>query len=144
MNLLARRNLLFQAVAKPAAGLGVNVTLGSREFPAREAADPGALALKVRRALGDDRRSLRLFGSEVVIGRLAGDAGRLRIDLLNYGGRDALALRVRVRGRYAAAPVLAAGQGPVAMEDYALEDGATEFTIPRLGPYARVDLVGVP
>ena len=82
-----------------------------REFPKQAAADPSAFALKIRRALGDEQRSLRLYGSEVVIGRLTGDAARARLHLVNYGGRDIEGLRVRVRGRYAATEALVAGPG---------------------------------
>ena len=144
MNLMVRRNLLFRAVSKPTSELRVNIELGAKEYPRKDAADPGALALKVRRQLGDERRSLRLYGSDVVIGRLAGDGARLRLDLLNYGGREVESLRVRVRGRYAAADVSVAGLGALPMEDYTLTEDATEFSIPRLGPYAQVVLPAAP
>jgi hypothetical protein len=138
MNLLARRNLLFRPVARrPAKGIFA-VELGSREFPKQDAADPSALAQKIRRALGDEQRSLRLYGSEVVIGRLTGDAGRARLDLVNYGGRDVVGLRVRLRGRYAVTEANVAGQGHVPVEDAVLTDEATEFTIARMAAYAVV------
>ena len=54
----------------PSAQYRVNVKLGTAEFPADAAKDPSAFALKVRRQLTDEQRSLRIFGSEVVIGRL--------------------------------------------------------------------------
>ncbi len=138
MNLLARRNLLFRPVTKaPAKGI-FTVELGSREYPKQAAADPAALAQKVRRTLGDEQRSLRLYGSEVVIGRLTGDAGRARLDLVNYGGRDVVGLRVRVRGRHAVTDALVAGQGRVPVEDALVTDEATEFTVARMGAYAVV------
>jgi hypothetical protein len=138
MNLLARRNLLFQPITKaPAKGL-FTVEVGSKVFPKQDAADPSAFAQKVRHALGDERRSLRLYGSEVVIGRLTGDATRVRLDLVNYGGRDVVSLRVRVRGRYAVTDVTAAGQGRVPVEEPMVTDEATEFTVPRMGAYAVV------
>ena len=40
---------------------------------AQEAADPSAFALKIRRQLTDERRTLRVYGSEVVICRLTGE-----------------------------------------------------------------------
>jgi hypothetical protein len=47
---------------------------------------------------------------------------------------------VRVLGAYAQGK-LAAFEHPVeALEEYSVEDGATEFTIPVLGAYAVVDL----
>src|SRR5947207_15231856 len=65
LNLLVRRNLLFHIVPSEAAQYRLNVRLGSPEYPQAAGADPSALALKVRRALGDEARSLRIFGSEV-------------------------------------------------------------------------------
>src|SRR6185295_4651740 len=99
-----------------------------------------AFAQKVRSQLTDDQRSLRIFGSEVVIGRLTGDASRIRLHLLNYGGRDIEGLRVRVRGAYPAGEAYVAGAGRVALEDQGVADGATEFTLPRIATYAVIDL----
>jgi hypothetical protein len=138
MNLFARRNLLFRVATRASAKATLTVELGSKEFPKPEAADPSAFALKVRRTLGDERRSLRLYGSEVVIGRLTADAAHARLDLVNYGGRDVVGLRVRVRGRYAVTDALVAGLGRVPVEDVASSDEATEFTIARMGVYAVV------
>ena len=140
MNLLVRRNLLFRVVNGPSAEFRVNVRLGTSEYPQEAAADPSALALKIRRALTDEQRTLRLFGSEVVIGRLTGDAGRVRLHLLNYGGREVEGLRVRLRGTYPEGEAWVAGMGRVALQDRAVGEGATEFTVPRLGPYGVVDL----
>src|SRR5262245_38991385 len=67
MNLLVRRNLLFQVVREPSTRLPITVAVGSAEYPRAEAADPSALAQKIRRQLTDERRSLRIYGSEVVI-----------------------------------------------------------------------------
>src|SRR5262252_6481302 len=65
MNLLVRRNLLFEVVGAPSPRFAINVRIGSPEYPAEEAADPSAFALKIRRRLTDDGRALRVFGSEV-------------------------------------------------------------------------------
>lgn len=140
MNLLARRNLLFRVVHAPAPELGINVRLGTKEYPTRDAADPNAFALKVRRQLGDERRRLRVYGSEVVLVRLTGEAGRVRLHLLNYGGREIDGLRLRVRGSYGEGEAFVAGRGRVALQDRAVADGATEFTIPTMGAYAVTDL----
>jgi len=118
----------------------VNVRLGTAEFPQDSAADPSGLALKIRRQLTDAQRSLRIFGSEVVIGRLTSDGRRARLHLLNYGGRDVEGVRVRLRGTYPEGEVQAAGQARLALDDRAVIDGGTEFTVPRLGTYAVVDL----
>ena len=64
-----------------------------------DAADPSGFALKIRRQLTDERRRLRIFGSEVVVARMTGDASRVRIQLLNYGNRDIAGLRVRAASR---------------------------------------------
>jgi hypothetical protein len=94
----------------------------------------------VRRRLTDERRSLRLYGSEAVIGRLFRDASRARLHLLNYGGRPIEGLRVRVLGSWAPGEALVFGQGRAAVEDYAKGEGATEFSLGTLGAYAVVDL----
>jgi hypothetical protein len=140
MNLLARRNLLFQVVQSPSERFRINIALGGSGYPRDEAADPSAFALKIRRQLTDEQRSLRVFGSEVVIGRLTGDAGRIRLHLLNYGGREIEGLRIRLRASFGAGEAHVAGAGRLALEDHLVADGATEFSLPRLVTYAVVDL----
>lgn len=140
MNLLARRNLLYEVVATPSARFRLNIAMGSRDYPVEAAADPSALALKIRRQLTDEQRSLRIYGSEVVIARLTGDARRIRLHLVNYGGREIEGLRVRIRGAYGPGDAYAFGAGRVPLQDHAVADGATEFTLPRLGIYAVIDL----
>lgn len=144
LNLLARRNLLYAVVPAPSARYRVTVDLSTPEWPRESAADPSGFALKVRRALTDEQRSLRLYGSEVVIGRLVDDTSRARLHLLNYGGRDVVSLRVRVRGLWPQAEAYVAGTGRVTLEDHAhggtSADGAAEFTLPAMGAYAVVDL----
>jgi hypothetical protein len=140
MNLLARRNLLYAIVKAPSQRFPINVAVGSPEYPAADAADPSAFALKVRRQLTDERRSLRIFGSEVVIGRLTGDGRRMRLHLINYGGREIDGLRVRLRDAYPAGHANVPGAGRVALLEHGAADGATEFTLARFGVYAVVDL----
>ena len=140
MNLLARRNLLYQVVKAPSSRLRLNIVMGSREYPVADAADPSAFALKIRRQLTDEQRSLRVYGSEVVIARLTGDAARVRLHLINYGGREIEGLRVRVRGAYGAGDAWVAVAGRVSLLDHVAADGATEFSLPRMGTYAVVDL----
>jgi hypothetical protein len=143
LNLLVRRNLLFRIVKAPSPEFRINVKLGTDEYPQREALDPNAFALKVRRQLTDEQRALRLFGSEVVIARLTGDASRLRLHLLNYGGREIEGLRIRIRGSHPEGEAHVAGAGRLGLEERAFVDGATELTLPRLGPYGVVDLPAV-
>jgi len=140
MNLLSRRNLLFRVAAAPSAQFRVNIKLGTAEYPRAEAANPSAFALKIRRQLTDEQRSLRVYGSEIVICRLTGDGARVRLHLLNYSGREIEGLRVRLRGSYRAGEMQADGYGRVALDDFAVADGATEFSLPRLGTYGVVDL----
>ena len=143
LNLLVRRNLLIRIVKVPSSDFGINVKLGTKEYPLKEAGEPSALALKIRRQLTDEQRALRVFGSEVVIGRLASDGSRARLHLLNYGGREIEGLRIHLRGSFPPGEALVAGQGRVALEERAVVDGATEFTVPRLGAYGVVDLPAV-
>jgi hypothetical protein len=140
MNLLARRNLLFQVVKAPSSGLPITIAVGSPDYPAAEAADPSAFAQKIRRQLTDERRSLRVFGSEVVICRVTGTAAQARLHLLNYGGREIEGLRIRLRGAYATGDAHVAGAGRVPLADHVVADGATEFSVPRLATYAVIDL----
>jgi hypothetical protein len=140
MNLLTRRNLLYAIVTEPSERFDLTVQIGTPAFPRLSTADPSAFALRLRRRIGDERRSLRVYGSEVVIARAGADAGRARIHLINYTGREIFGLRVRLRGAWEpdAAYVLGAGTSPV--EDVARVDGFTEFSIPRMELFAVVDL----
>jgi hypothetical protein len=140
MNLLARRNLLFQAVQMPSSRFAINIRIGTPEYPRDEAADPSAFAQKIRRQLTDERRALRVYGSEVVLCRLTADAGRARLHLLNYGGREIDGLRIRVQGTYADGEAYVAGAGRLTLEDRVVAGEATEFTVSRVTTYAVVDL----
>jgi len=140
MNLLARRNLLFQVVQAPSARFRLNIAVGSAAYPRAEASDPSAFALKIRRQLTDEERSLRVYGSEVVIGRLTGDTQRVRLHLINYGGREIEGLRIRLRGAYRNGEAYIAGSGRVALDDQVVAEGATEFSLPRIATYAAIDL----
>ncbi|MDQ3256920.1 MAG: hypothetical protein M3R15_24020, partial [Acidobacteriota bacterium] len=140
MNLLARRNLLFRVSPTPLSQFRFNIKLGTGEYPKKEATDPSVFALKIRRQLTDEQRRLRIYGSEVVICRLTGDDSRVRLHLLNYGGREIAGLRIRLRGAYAKGEAFVAGSGRMELTDYALTDGATEFSLPKMVTYAMIDL----
>ena len=140
MNLLVRRNLLFRIVDSPSPQYGINVKLGTKEYPKEEAAHPSAFALKIRHQLGDENRSLRVFGSEVVVCRLTGDATRVRLHLLNYSVRGIEGVRIRLRGSYTQGDVRAAGGSRAPLQEPVVSEGAAEFSLPRMGPYAVVDL----
>jgi hypothetical protein len=140
MNLLARRNLLFEIVQAPSPKFPITIRIGTPEFPRAEAADPSRFALRIRRQLTDEKRAVRVYGSEVVICRLTADAARARLHLINYGGRDIEGLRIRLRGAYGEGEAHVAGVGRLALQDQVTESGATEFSIPRLTTYAVIDL----
>src|SRR5206468_11421157 len=113
-------------------------------YPREDAADPSACALEIRRQLTDDQRALRVYGSEVVIARLTAGAGRARLHLINYGGREIEGLRIRLRGVYSDGEAHVAGVGQLALEDRIVASGTTEFSISRLITYAVIDLTAEP
>src|SRR5262249_58301596 len=129
------RNVLLRLVHEPSAQYRVNVQLGTPDYPRESAADPSAFALKVRRQLTDQERTLRVFGTEIVIGRLTGDHTRARLHLLNYGGRDIEGVRIRLRGTYPEGEANVAGQGRLPLEERVVGQGGTELSLPRLVPY---------
>ncbi|MGA2135978.1 MAG: hypothetical protein ABSH50_27120 [Bryobacteraceae bacterium] len=134
LNLMSRHNLLFRIVpaADPKYDLNVRNTA--------DAADPYQFAMSVRRRLTDEKRLLRIYGSNVVLGRLTGDGTRARLHLLNYGNAAVAGLRVRVRGSYQQGKLAVFDHPHAALQDFAAADGAAEFTIPEMGTYAVVDL----
>jgi hypothetical protein len=138
MNLFVRRNLLFARLTEPSSRFPFTVKLGTPEYPLEKAADPSAFALEIRRKLTDEKRSFRVYGSEVVIARLTGDASRARLHLVNYGNRELVGLRLRVRGEYSKVEVLAPG-GRVTPAEVTVATGGTELTLPSLQVYAIVD-----
>ena len=141
INLLTRRNLLFRISNAPSNLFPINIKIGSREYTEDEAANPSAFAQKIRRQLGDEKRSLRIYGSEVVIARLVGNSDKTRLHLLNYSGRELEGLRIRIRGKLAGKEAMVAGFGKEALQDFMTTDGVTEFTIPKIGSYAMVELM---
>jgi len=141
MNLLTRRNLLFKVVTVPAPQFRVNIKLGSKDYPRVDAANPSEFAQKIRQRLGDENRSLRIYGTEMVICRLTGDGARRRLHLLNYSGREANGLRVRLLGNYGRSEANAFGLGRLDLEDFGVDETATEFSISKMGIYAVVDLI---
>ncbi len=140
LNLLARHNLLFHLIPAPDSKYDLNIRLGTPEYPKEKAANPYEFAMEIRHRLTDEKRLVRIYGSNVVLVRLTGDAARTRVYLLNYGTAIVKGLRVRVLGKYAEGKLTAFARAPAALADYTAEDGATEFTIPEIGPLAVVDL----
>jgi hypothetical protein len=142
MNLLVRRNLLFQVVSKPDPALNITVKLDSPEYPKSEAANPSVLAEKVRSRLGDENRFLRVYGSEVVIGRLLSSPERDTLFLINYGANrvPVNGLRVRILGKYSGASISDFGAPAEAPLDVVHDSQAIEFTIKKLDTFAVVSL----
>jgi hypothetical protein len=141
LNLLTRRNLLYASgpAAKP--GTKLVVTPGSPEFPKEKAANPSDFAYLVRRKLGDANRSLRIFGSETIVGQLTADGRRARLQLLNYGTDPVESFRIRVLGEWRVVRIHAFRDGAMQPEEETIADGGTEFGIPKLSIYGTVDLV---
>lgn len=131
LNLLLRRNLMTRVVSKPAPELDLNVK--------PQDGDPSAFAYQVRQKLGDDKRLLRIYGSDVVLVRLEGDATSRRVSLVNYGERPVEGLRVKVLGRFSKVHAQAAA-GSVEIRDVVVDSSATEFSLPLVPVYTVIDL----
>jgi hypothetical protein len=163
LNLLTRRNLLYKVVPAPDRTLDLNVQLGTPDFPAEAAANPYEFAARVRAKLGDDKRLVRLYGTDRVIARLTGDRSRARLYLLSFGSRrqqnagaragapsgrvvpaGVEAIRVRVQGRYQPAKFAAYGGNPEAkVSDVRHPGTTTEFWVPDFDTCAIIDLEGM-
>lgn len=141
MNLLIRRNLLVTTNSSASPGQAMRVVLGSPQYPRKDAANPVVFAQEVREHLTDEKRSLRIYGTDVVVGRLATDASKTRVFLLNYGsGKYSIeGIRVRVLGHYSKMQVFDS-EGNNKVTDTALGSDAAEFTLPKLKTFEIVDL----
>jgi uncharacterized protein YigA (DUF484 family) len=133
MNLLSRRNLLYRVVKSADPGLRVNVSK-------IESGDPVKQAYAIRQQVGDEKRLLRLYGSEVVLGRLTGDGARVRVHLINYSQRPVTGLRIRILGNYPQASAHVFGVPDPKLVDLTADADATEFTVAHLNEYAVIDL----
>ncbi len=142
MNMLVRDNLLFKVVPRPDPNLKLTVRLGSKEFPLADAANPPLMAHEIRARLTDEKRSIRIYGSEVVVARLTALPDGIRVRLLNYDAarRKVDGIRVRVLGKYTVRRVAAAGSPDEKPLDIASDAEATEFTLPELKTCAVIDL----
>jgi len=142
MNLLVRRNLLFRIVKQPDPKLDITVQLGMPQYPRSEAANPSLLAEKARAYLTDQKRLLRIYGSEVVVGRLVGDADSTRLYLLNYAEARApiQGLRIRVKGIYNDIRAAQCDTPNAQLLDVRADATGTEFTLPGLKTFAIITL----
>jgi hypothetical protein len=142
MNLLVRRNLLFRVVKNPDPKLDLTVKLGAPQYPRSEAGNPSLLAEKVRSNLTDEKRLLRLYGSEVVVGRLVGGGNHARLYLLNYAAARAPVegIRIRILGVYPNQDIVEFDKPNALLMDVSTTSGASEFTVPELKTFAVIQL----
>jgi hypothetical protein len=143
MNLLVRDNLLFKIVRSPQPDLKLTVRIGSKRYPKQEARNPNVTEHKIRADLTDARRTIRIYGTSVVIARVVRGPQRARIQLLSYGAARNTrvgAFRVRILGRYSKARLYSFGNASAKLADYTVRSDATEFTVPGLKVYAAIDL----
>jgi hypothetical protein len=142
LNMLTRRNLLYRVVTKADPKLDLNVRLGSPDFPKEAAQDPSDFAARVRARLGDDKRMVRLYGTNTAIAHLTGDTRRARLFLLSYSrNRIQQSIRVRVAGRYKPVKFAAYRAEPNSqLLDVDNPGNATEFSIPQFSTIAIIDL----
>jgi hypothetical protein len=85
---------------------------------------------------------LRIYGSEVVVGRLVGDGNTERLYLINYGiaRSPAHGVRVRVLGTFTKQQVEQFDSAETKLMDVSTDSGATEFTLPELKTFAMINL----
>ena len=142
LNMLTRRNLLYRVLTKPDPKLDLTVRLGAPDFPKDSADDPSDFAARVRAKLGDDKRLLRLYGTNTAVAHLTGDGKRARVVLLSYSrNRVQQGVRVRVLGRYRPVKFAAFATAPEAqLADIENPGNATEFSVPQFSTIAIVDL----
>ncbi|MBS1830572.1 MAG: hypothetical protein JST93_35050 [Acidobacteria bacterium] len=130
MNLLSRRSIPYSVATKGDYALTAKMT---NAYEAMQ---------DIREKLGDDKRVLRLFGSELTLAVAAREGNRVRLHLINYGQRPVEYLRLRVHGVFREANIKAYLYGGIAPKFKDLETGKdyTEFTLESLGPYGVLDL----
>lgn len=141
LNLLSRRNLLYKVVSAPDKSLDLNIQIGSSQYPRSAVANPNDFAARVREQLTDDKRVLRLYGSNTVVANLTGDERHGRLHLVNYSRRPVMTdVRVRVLGHYKKVKLSEANDPNQQAADVTISDKAAEFTVRQLTTYAVVDL----
>jgi hypothetical protein len=168
LNLLARHNLPFLTIAPGAvgahrlSGIDLLIVLDDLDEAARRRvaqfasdggtvigkesapADPNTFALKMRQALGVDRRTVDVWnGITVLVAPFAPpDGGGMLLTAINYAAQP-LPIQLRVRGTFSEVQYEAPGQ-PVARLPFEHRNGGTEFVLPALRIGARVFLSRIP
>lgn len=141
MNLLSRRNLLFAVGKKPEGKYKLVVEVGTPDFPKKAAVNPSEFAKLVRKKLTDEKRSLRIYGSEVIVGYLTSDGKKARLHLLNYATDPIESFRVRILGDWKFTKAASFKDPSATAEEVTYFDGGTEFGVPQLTTYAVYDFV---
>lgn len=141
MNLLSRRNLLFTTREDNREQLKLVVEVGTPEFPRAKAANPAEFANLVRTYVTDANRSLRIYGTETIIGHLLSNGRRARLHLLNYGSEPIEMVRVRAKGTWKVERVRSYQQQNPSVDEVEHYDGGTEFSVPFLPVYTVIDFV---
>lgn len=133
--LLTRRNLFYRAGPRDA-GSALHLTFTSKSGNVYEQ------VLDARDKLGDEKRPVRIFGSEQTIVDVAREGNKVRLHFINYGSRAVETLRIRVEGKYNARSIKAyVYNSPDTKLTEFEQDGAfTEFTLEGLPVYAVLDL----
>lgn len=140
MNLMVRKNLLFRVVSEAAPELDRIIRLGTPEYPLEAAADPSHFAALMRARLTDEKRLLRIYGTEVVLAHLTGRGTRYRLHLLNYSGRSVDGMRIRLLGEFRNLRLAIWGSDAREPLDVLAGRDAIEFTVPAMSAYAVADL----
>jgi hypothetical protein len=134
LNLLHRKNLLYRMVTAPDPKADLNIKVD------KSIANPLEFAAEVREKLTDEKRIIRVYGSDVVLANLTGNGSKVQLHLINYNKRPVDGLRLRVRGSYSVKKVSAYEEADVKAEDIVTRDGGTEFSLSRVGLYTVIDL----
>jgi hypothetical protein len=130
MNLLSRRSISYSVVPKGDYALNAKMT---NAYEAMQ---------DIREKLGDDKRVLRIMGSELTLAVAAREGNRVRVHFINYGQRPVDHLRIRVLGAFPQSSIKAHLYGDIAtkIKDFEAGKDYTEFTLESLGLYGVLDL----
>jgi hypothetical protein len=129
MNLLSRRNLMYRIASNGDYALNSRIS------------NPYEYVQEMREKLGDEKRVIRIFGSELTLVELTRDGNRVRLQLLNYGSRPVEDLRIRIKGHYKAGAIQAYVYRSTSprLEEFTYDGKFTEFTLDALPTYAVLD-----
>ncbi|MCC6366894.1 MAG: hypothetical protein IT165_25515 [Bryobacterales bacterium] len=132
LNLLARRNIFYTTQA---GSHGPALRLDSKITNAYE------YMQDVREKIGDDKRILRIFGSELTIATPTRDGKHIRLQLVNYSNRPVETLRIRIQGHYTEKNIHARvfKVAEPHLSEFVHEGNYTEFTLEELPLYAVLD-----